>query len=162
MNYQNITKQDMLNGDGLRVVLWVSGCSHKCKDCHNPETWDECAGTPFDDYAKQELFDELEKDFISGITFSGGDPLYPQNREEVGNLMQEIHKLYPNKTIWLYTGYTYEQVKNLPYIKYIDVMVDGPYVSSMKDLNLKWKGSSNQRVIDIKNTIKTGEIVLHN
>lgn len=162
MNYQNITKQDMLNGDGLRVVLWVSGCGHKCKECHNPETWDECAGTPFDNYAKQELFDELEKDFISGITFSGGDPLYPQNRETVGELMQEIHKLYPNKTIWLYTGYTYEQVKNLPYIKYVDVMVDGPYISSMKDLNLKWKGSSNQRVINVKETIKTGEIVLHN
>ena len=161
MNYQNITKQDMLNGDGLRVVLWVSGCSHKCKECHNPETWDECAGTPFDDYAKQELFDELNKDFVAGITFSGGDPLYPQNREEVGNLMQEIHKLYPNKTIWLYTGYTYEQVKNLPYIKYIDVMVDGPYVASMKDLGLKWKGSSNQRVIDVKKTIEKGEIVLH-
>lgn len=162
MNYQNITKQDMLNGDGLRVVLWVSGCSHKCKECHNPETWDECAGIPFDDYAKQEIFDELEKDFIAGITFSGGDPLYPQNRETVGELMQEIHKKYPNKTIWLYTGYTYEQVKNLPYIKYIDVMVDGPYVASMKDLNLKWKGSSNQRVINVKETIKLGEIVLHN
>ena len=161
MNYHNITKQDMLNGDGLRVVLWVSGCNHKCKECQNPETWDECGGIPFDDYSKQELFDELDKDFVAGITFSGGDPLYPQNREEVGNLMQEIHKLYPNKTIWLYTGYTYEQVKNLPYIKYIDVMVDGPYIPSMKELDLKWKGSSNQRVIDVKKTIEKGEIVLH-
>jgi len=160
MNYHNITKQDMLNGDGLRVVLWVSGCNHKCKDCQNPETWDECAGIPFDNESKEEIFEELEKDYVAGITFSGGDPLYPQNREEIGSLMQEIHKLYPSKSIWLYTGYTYEQVKNLPYIKYIDVMVDGPFIPAMKELGLKWKGSSNQRVIDVKKTIEKGEIVL--
>ena len=146
----------MLNGDGLRVVLWLAGCNHRCKDCQNPETWDEFGGLPFDDYAKEEIFAELDKDYISGITFSGGDPLFPQNRKQVGELMCEIHKKYPNKTIWCYTGYTFEQIKDWEYLKYIDVLVDGPFIPGMKDLGLKWKGSSNQRVIDVKKTLKNG------
>ena len=113
MNYHNITKTDLKNGDGLRVVLWVAGCNHMCKECQNPETWDACGGLHFDDSAKQEIFAELDKDYISGITFSGGDPFFPSNREVVGELMQEIHKKYPNKTIWCYTGYTFEQIQDL-------------------------------------------------
>ena len=96
MNYHNITKVDMLNGEGLRVVLWVAGCNHRCKDCQNPETWDEFAGLAFDNGAKDEIFEELNKDYIKGITFSGGDPLFPQNRETVGLFAQEIHKQFPN------------------------------------------------------------------
>lgn len=160
MNYHNITKTDMLNGDGLRVVLWLAGCNHRCQDCQNPETWDEFGGLAFDDLAKKEIFEELDKDYVKGITFSGGDPLFPQNRKEVGELAQEIHKLYPNKDIWLYTGYTYEQIKNWEYLKYIDVLVDGPFIPAMKELGLKWVGSSNQRVIDIDKTLKEGNIVL--
>ncbi len=160
MNYHNITKTDMLNGDGLRVVLWLAGCNHKCKDCQNPETWDACSGLKFDAGAKEELFEELEKSYVSGITLSGGDPLFPQNREEVGLLVQEIHKKYPNKTIWCYTGYTYEQIKDWEYLKYIDVLVDGPFIPSMKELGLKWKGSSNQRVIDIQKTRDVGSLVI--
>ena len=97
MNYHNITKDDLKNGDGLRVVLWVAGCNHQCKECQNPETWDECGGLPFDESAKAELFKELEKDYISGITFSGGDPIFPSNRKVVGELMEEICKKYPNE-----------------------------------------------------------------
>ncbi len=160
MNYHNITKTDMLNGDGLRVVLWLAGCSHRCKDCQNPETWDEFGGLPFDNYAKEEIFAELDKDYISGITFSGGDPLFPQNRKQVGELMCEIHKKYPNKTIWCYTGYTYEQIKDWEYLKYIDVLVDGPFIPSMKELGLKWRGSSNQRIIDVKKTMQCGCVKL--
>ena len=160
MNYHNITKTDMLNGDGLRVVLWLAGCNHRCKGCQNAETWDEFGGIEFDDYAKQELFSELKKDYISGITLSGGDPLFPGNRQQVGELIEEIHKLFPEKTIWCYTGYTYEQIKNWPYLKYVDVLVDGPFIQSMQELKLKWKGSSNQRVINVKQTLKTGEIEL--
>jgi len=160
MNYQNITKVDMLNGEGLRVVLWVSGCNHKCKECQNPETWDECGGLPFDNYAKEEIFAELDKDYISGITFSGGDPLFPDNRQTVLELMQEIDKKYPDKTIWCYTGYTFEQIRNLEHLKYIDVLVDGPYIPSMNELGLKWKGSSNQRVILAKQSLKEGKIIL--
>lgn len=161
MRYHNITKDDMLNGDGLRTVLWVAGCSHGCKNCHNPITWDICGGIPFDEAAKKELFEALEPDYVSGITFSGGDPLHMQNRTEVGELIKEIHEKYPDKTIWVYTGYTWDEVKDLPYLKLADVLVDGEFVEEQKDVTLHWKGSANQRVIDVKKTLETGEIVLH-
>lgn len=161
MNYHNITKDDMKNGDGLRVVLWVSGCNHHCKGCHNPQTWDTESGIHFDENAKQELFEELDKDYISGITFSGGDPLMPCNRECVGSLIQEITTKYPTKTIWLYTGYLYEEIKDLPYIKNIDVLVDGEFKLDLKDNNAHWVGSTNQRVINVKKTIANNTICLH-
>ena len=113
MRYHNITKDDMLNGDGLRVVLWVSGCSHCCKGCQNPITWDVNGGVVFDESAKQEIFDQLDKPYISGITFSVGDPLHSANRMDVRTLMAEIREKYPNKTIWLYTGGTWEVTFNL-------------------------------------------------
>lgn len=161
MRYHNITKNDMLNGDGLRTVLWVAGCSHGCKNCHNPITWDICGGIPFDDDVKTELFEALEPDYVSGITFSGGDPLHTQNRDEIGALIKEVREKYPNKTIWVYTGYTWNEVKDLPYLKLVDVLVDGPFVEELKDVNLPWRGSSNQRVIDVKKTLETDEIMLH-
>ena len=161
MRYHNITNDDMLNGDGLRTVLWVAGCSHGCKNCQNPITWDICGGIPFDEAAKEELFAELEKDYISGITFSGGDPLHVKNRDEVGALIREIHKKFPDKTIWVYTGYLWDEVRDLPYMKYVDVLVDGKFVEALKDTTLHWKGSSNQKVIDVKKSLKTGKIVLH-
>lgn len=161
MRYHNITKHDMLNGDGLRTVLWVAGCSHGCKNCHNPITWDICGGIPFDEAAKAELFEALEPDYISGITFSGGDPLHMQNRGEVGQLIEEIHKKFPQKTIWVYTGYLWDEVKELPYLGLADVLVDGEFVEELKDTTLHWKGSSNQRVIDVKKTLESGEIVLY-
>ena len=101
MRYHNITKDDMLNGDGLRVVLWVSGCNHCCEDCQNPVTWDSNGGIPFDEAAKKELFEELEKSYVSGITLSGGDPLHPANRLDIRALVCEIREKYPEKTIWL-------------------------------------------------------------
>ena len=104
MRYHNITKDDMLNGDGLRVVLWVAGCGHHCKGCQNPITWDPNGGIPFDDAAKAEIFEQLDKDYISGITFSGGDPLYEANRADVTALAKEIKERYPKKDIWVYTG----------------------------------------------------------
>lgn len=161
MRYHNITKDDMLNGDGLRTVLWVAGCSHGCKNCQNPITWDICGGITFDEAAKEEIFAELRNDYVSGITFSGGDPLHMQNRGEVGELIQEIHEKFPDKTIWVYTGYTWEEVMDLPYLKMVDVLVDGEFVEELKDVTLHWKGSSNQRVIDVKKTLATGEVVLH-
>lgn len=161
MHFHNITKEDMLNGSGLRTVLWLAGCEHKCKNCQNPITWDICGGLLFDEAAKEELFEALKPDYISGITFSGGDPLHTQNREEVGRLIEEIHEKFPEKTIWVYTGYLWEQVKDLWFMKYIDVLVDGPFIEELKDVTLHWKGSSNQRVIDVKKTLETGEIILH-
>ena len=153
MRFHNITKEDMLNGGGLRSVLWLAGCEHRCKNCQNPITWDICGGLLFDEAAKEELFESLEPDYISGITFSGGDPLHTQNREEVGRLIEEIHEKFPEKTIWVYTGYLWHDVKNLWFMKYVDVLVDGPFVDELKDVTLHWKGSANQRVIDVKKSL---------
>ncbi len=154
MRYHNITKDDMLNGDGLRVVLWVAGCSHCCKECQNPITWDPDGGLPFDEDAKQEIFEQLEHSYISGITFSGGDPLHSANRLDVRNLMAEIKEKYPDKTIWLYTGYEWKDIWHYPMMKYVDVVVDGEFVIDLKDTNLLWKGSSNQKVINVQETLK--------
>lgn len=154
MRYHNITKDDMLNGDGLRVVLWVAGCSHCCRECHNPVTWDPDGGLPFDEAAKQELFEQLEKPYISGITFSGGDPLHAANRLGVRNLMSEIKSRYPDKTIWLYTGDVWENIFHYPMMQFVDVLVDGEFKVELKDAKLLWKGSGNQRVIDVQKSLK--------
>ena len=144
----------MLNGDGLRVVLWVAGCAHCCKECQNPVTWDPDGGLLFDESAKQEIFDQLDKDYISGITFSGGDPLHPANSLEVKELMREIREKYPNKTIWLYTSGEWEAIRYLPLMQYVDVCVDGEFINELKDVKLRWKGSSNQRVINVQASLR--------
>lgn len=161
MRYHNITKDDMLNGDGLRVVLWVAGCTHKCPKCQNPITWDINGGIPFEEKDKEEIFAELQKPYVSGITFSGGDPLHPQNRQPIYELAQEIKQKFPKKTMWLYTGFVWEEIKDLPIIPLLDVIVDGEFKIDLLDTQLHWKGSSNQRVIDVQATLKTGQIVLH-
>jgi len=153
MRYHNITKDDMLNGDGLRVVLWVAGCSHCCEGCQNPSTWDPNGGLPFDDGAKEEIFTELRKPYISGITFSGGDPMYCNNYQDIKNLAEEIKDKFPNKTIWMYTGDVWENLREDPVMKYIDVLVDGEFHIEERDVQLLWKGSANQRVIDVAATL---------
>lgn len=154
MRYHNITKDDMLNGDGLRVVLWVAGCSHCCKECQNPITWDPDGGILFDEQAKKEIFEQLDKPYISGVTFSGGDPFHSANRPEIRNLAAEIKQKYPTKTIWLYTGDSWENIMQDAAMKYIDVLVDGEFVVAQKDTTLRWKGSKNQRVIDVQASLK--------
>lgn len=161
MNYHNITHNDMLNGEGIRVILWVAGCNHHCINCHNPETHDPESGIEFDVKAKNEIFEELEKDYISGITFTGGDPLHPNNRKDVGLLCYEIKQKFIDKTIWLYTGYNFEEISYLPLISYIDVLVDGKFDQHLENINYPWAGSTNQRVIDIKKTLKEGKVVLY-
>lgn len=171
----------MNNGDGLRVVLWLSGCSHHCYNCQNPQTWNPDSGITFDESAKQEIFNELSKDYISGITFSGGDPLHENNLDDVLKLVQEIRISFPEKIIWLYSGYNfdllnskYNEYKYTPFaanadewftrweiISNVDIVVDGEYIDEQKDLTLKWCGSSNQRVIDVKQSIKQGKVVLY-
>ena len=175
MNYHKIEKTSVANGIGIRVVLWVSGCSLHCKGCHNPETWSLCSGKLFDEEAKKELFEALDKPYIQGITFSGGHPLECENVECVYNLILEIKDKFPKKDIWLYTGLKYEDIiepKNckLNYmhllraiiVKNCDVVVDGAYVDYLRDITLKWRGSSNQRVIDVKETLRKERIVLYN
>lgn len=161
MRYHNITKDDMLNGDGLRAVLWLAGCEHHCKGCQNPITWDPKGGIEFDGAARAELFELLEKDYISGIIFSGGDPLAPYNAPEVRKLIEEIKEKYPGKTIWIYTGYMWEEILWLypEILRKIDVLVDGEYVEYLRDTSLKWVGSANQRVIDVQESLKGGKVL---
>lgn len=161
MNYHDITKDDMRNGEGLRVVLWVSGCAHHCKGCQNPLTWNPDDGLPFDEAAKNELLELLSRDYISGITFSGGDPLFPGNRKEILRLCETIRREYPKKTIWLYTGYLWEEIRELSVTGLCDVVIEGPYVEELRDLTLKWRGSSNQRVIDVKKSREEDRVILH-
>ncbi len=159
MRYHNITKDDMNNGDGLRVVLWVAGCSHCCKECQNPMTWDPNGGLPFDEAAKKEIFDQLDKSYISGITFSGGDPLHSANRDGVLALAKEIREKYPDKTIWLYTGYSWKDIYEEEIVNYLDVVVDGEFKIEEKDNTLMWKGSKNQKVIDVKKTLGSPDLL---
>ena len=162
MNYHKIEKTSIVNGPGVRVVLWVSGCSLHCKGCHNPSTWDFESGKLFDEAAKQELFETLSKPYIQGITFSGGHPLERKNQEEVYALCKEIKNKYPDKDIWLYTGYNYDFIvgkKALDIIALCDVVVDGPYIEEQRDITLSFRGSKNQRLIDVKETIKQGQII---
>lgn len=169
MRYHNITKADMLNGDGLRVVLWLAGCSHHCQACQNPITWDANDGLIFDEEAKREVFAELEKSWCSGLTLSGGDPLYVGNREEVSLLVSEVKSKFPDKNIWCYTGYTWEelmkQVKDDENLKIIlnnvDVLLDGRFVLSLALEKLHYVGSSNQRIIDVRSSLDTGNINLY-
>ena len=175
MNYHNITYPDMNNGDGLRVVLWLSGCSHHCYNCQNPQTWDVNSGIPFDESAKKELFRELEKDYISGLTLSGGDPLHESNLDGVLDLVNEIRLLFPNKSIWIYSGFRWSEIfndgvyltkecagwKRREIIKQCTVMVDGRYIDAQRNPSKKWAGSDNQRVIDIQESLKQNQIVLH-
>ena len=159
MNYLGIDKSSISNGPGVRVVLWVSGCTLHCKGCQNPESWDFCAGKLFDEEAKQKLFEALNKPYIQGITFSGGHPLEMDNRNKVYQLCKEIKKNFPTKDIWLYTGYTLEDLQSYTILEYIDVLVDGPYIEEQRDITLKFRGSKNQRLINVKETLKQGKII---
>ena len=148
MNYHNIAKCDMLNGEGVRVVLWVSGCVHACPNCHNQQTWNPNSGIPFDNEAIQEIYAELENPYVDGITFSGGDPLHPLNYNTILWLCTQIKLKYPNKNIWLYTGYSLDTVKLIysDILEYVDVLVDGTFIERLKSPDKHWIGSSNQTI----------------
>lgn len=191
MNYHNLTYPDMNNGDGLRVVLWLSGCNHHCYNCHNSQTWDANSGIPFDESAKEELFRELDKDYISGLTLTGGDPLFESNLDDVLDLVKKIRFSLSQKSIWLYTGYYVREIykgcfifspsaadivkkgldgeivaesikdqKRDEIVKQCTVLVDGRYIDEQRDISLPFRGSRNQRIIDVKKSVETGEIVL--
>lgn len=159
MNYHNIYHCDMLNGNGLRVTLWVAGCEHHCANCHNPATWDISSGIPFDVAAMNELLDALNQDYISGLTLSGGDPMHIDNREEILRICDVVKQKFPKKNIWMYTGYTFEEIQDSPILQYIDILVDGPYIEEQRDITLPFRGSKNQRLIDVKETLKQGQII---
>lgn len=169
MYYSAIKYKDIANGLGVRTVLFVSGCRNRCEGCFQPETWNFKNGKVFDDAAKEEIFKSLEPDYIKGITLLGGDPMEPENQEGLLPFMRELKLKFPDKDVWAFTGYILDQdlVKGgRKYTKdtdellsYIDVLVDGPFILSKKDMMLKFCGSSNQRLIDLKETLKQGKIV---
>lgn len=159
MNYHNITKCDMANGTGVRVVVWVAGCIHQCKNCHNPQTWDENGGIPFDESALEEIYECLRDDDYEGITFSGGDPLHPNNRKTILELAKKIKEDFPTKTVWLYSGFQWDFIKTLDNIEYVDIVIDGKYVEELSKPSPQWRGSTNQRIIDVKKSLSSNQVI---
>ncbi len=167
MNYANIKPYDIANGPGVRVSLFVSGCRNRCKNCFNPETWDFSYGKPFDETAEKIISDGLSHSYIKGFTLLGGDPFEPENAACLAPFVERLRARYPDKSFWCYTGYLYENLvsgANAADVKRIlgcmDVLVDGRFVEAEKDLNLKFRGSSNQRVILLKPTLASGKVTL--
>lgn len=172
MNYAVIKYSDVANGPGVRVSLFVSGCTHHCKGCFNSEAWDFRYGKPFDKDVKNYILKALERPYIRGLSILGGEPFEPVNQLELAPFLTEVRNKYPQKTIWCYTGYDYEKdIMGSMFSKYpqtavmlenIDVLVDGEFVEELKDLNLRFRGSSNQRIIDMKKTSADGRLILWN
>lgn len=171
MYYGNLRGTDIANGEGVRVTLFVSGCTHHCKNCFNSETWNFCYGKPFTKEVEDEVIKLLEPDYIQGLTLLGGEPMEPQNQEALLPLVKRVREVYGNKkNIWCYTGYVLdrdllgesrakcEHTREL--LENLDVLVDGPFVEDLKNLTLKFRGSSNQRIINVPETLKSNDIVL--
>ena len=164
MNYHNIKTDDMLNGDGLRVTCWVSGCNMGCFNCYNPQTWDFNSGIPFTDDTMQEILYDLSKPYIKGLTLSGGHPLDPHNAPKVLEIVKRVKMVFPNKDIWIYSGYVWEDIIKDDTLKEIlkrtDVLVDGAYIDELRDISLSFRGSSNQRIIDVQESLKQNQVIL--
>lgn len=171
MHYATIKWTDIANGEGVRISLFVSGCTHRCKNCFNEIAWDFHYGNPFDDAVAESIIKELAEPYIAGLSLLGGEPLEPQNQTALYPFIKEVKRRYPNKTIWCYTGFVLdeksgelcEKSKNTPYTKELismfDVLVDGPFVEEFKDIRLKFRGSANQRIIDVQKTLQKKECV---
>lgn len=158
MNYADIKYVDVANGVGVRVSLFVSGCNHKCKGCFNSEAWEFNYGKKFTLKTQNEISDMLSKAYIRGLSVLGGEPL--QQDKTLLLFLKYVKKLLPQKDIWLYTGYVYEEIKDKEELNYIDILVDGPFIEEKKNVNLKYRGSENQRIIDVKETKAKGSIIL--
>ena len=170
MNYAGIKYCDIANGSGCRTVLFVSGCRNACKGCFQPQTWDFCYGKPFDEAVQQEVIDSLEPEYITGITLLGGEPFEPENQVELVKLLKKVRETYPKKDIWCYSGYLFDR-DMIPggcvhtnvtdeMLSYIDVLVDGEFKEALKDVTLVFRGSQNQRIINVKESKKQGKVVL--
>lgn len=170
MNYGTIKKNDIANGSGVRVSLFVSGCTHHCPGCFNEEAWDFCFGNPFTEKTAGEILDALSPDYIDGLTLLGGEPFEPENQMALVPFLEKVRERYPQKTLWCYTGYTLEtdllreSRARCGYtdrmLSMIDVLVDGRFVEALKDISLPFRGSSNQRIIDLKATLECGSVKL--
>lgn len=170
MNYGTIKKTDISNGAGVRVSLFVSGCTHHCKGCFNPETWNFNYGKPFTKDTEEELLEAISKTYINGLSLLGGEPMEPENQRVLLPFVKKVKDLYPEKDIWCYTGYDYEKELLLDsrarcestdeLLSYLDVLVDGEFVEELRDISLQFRGSSNQRIIDVKASRDSGEVHL--
>lgn len=160
MNFCKISQWDTANGLGIGLVLWVSGCPHHCEGCHNPTTWDASAGQEFTQDTLNTLLDLLSHPHIGRITLSGGDPLAVYNRTTILAVVKATKEKFPQKKIWCYTGYLWDEIKDLALVKHIDVLVDGKFIQEQKDLTLNWCGSTNQRVIDVQKSLLAHSVVL--
>ena len=170
MHYSTIKDCDIANGIGVRITLFVSGCTNHCKNCFQPQTWDFDFGEPFTEETEEKLLEMLKPDYINGLTLLGGEPMEPQNQKALVPFLKKVRKAYPNKNIWCFTGFTYEILKTDgshprcevtdEMLSLIDVLVDGRYVDELKDLTLQFRGSSNQRLIDMVKTRENGEVTL--
>ena len=168
MNYSEIKYCDIANGEGVRTSLFVSGCTHRCEGCFNPETWDFEAGKPFIELTEDEILESLEPSYIDGLTVLGGEPMEPANQKAVATFLERVKDFDPEKTVWVYTGDVYEELLDGPrHTEYtdrllacVDVLVDGPFEEELKDITLRFRGSSNQRIIDMNATRATGEVCL--
>lgn len=167
MNYSGIKYSDMINGKGVRVSLFVSGCSHRCKGCFNRDTWNPEYGNLFTHKEKNEIFEYFEKYgcVASGLSLLGGDPTYYKNIDVLVDFLKEFREKFSEKDVWIWSGFTWEQLledkKRFELISLCDVLIDGKFILEEKDLKLKWRGSSNQRVIDVKKTIEKNNIVIY-
>ena len=157
MNYAGIKKNDIANGPGVRVSLFVSGCRNHCKGCFNPETWDFDYGEPFTRKTEKEIIKALRPSWIQGLSILGGDPMEPENQKTLLPLLKRMRICCPDKDVWLYTGYTYETVRDAEILKWVDVLVDGPFIEAEKDITLTFRGSRNQRIIPLKKGQPYGE-----
>lgn len=164
MYYGNIKTFDIADGPGVRVSLFVSGCRNHCKNCFQPETWDFHYGVPFDEEAENRIFYELDRPEVRGLTLLGGDPFEPENQEVLVPFLRKVKANYPAKDIWSFTGYVYEHLPQSPvtqeFLDMLDVLVDGPFVEELKQAGLRFRGSKNQRLIDMKKTREAREVVL--
>lgn len=162
MNYCNIKRCDIANGEGVRVTLFVSGCTHHCKGCFQPETWDFAYGDVFDTRAEDIIMSELEKSYVSGLTLLGGEPFEPENQRALLPFLRRVRDRFPQKTIWAFSGYTWEELipSSIPMLRLIDVLVDGEFVEDLRNISLRFRGSENQRIIDVRRTLETNVPVL--
>ena len=167
MKYAAIKSCDIANGPGVRVSLFVSGCRHHCKDCFNPETWDFAYGQPFDEAVMEHILALMAPDYIRGITYLGGEPFEPENQGAIVELLRQIKREMPQKSIWAFSGYLFEKDilsgrlgDTREYLSYLDVLVDGPFVEAKKNLSLRFRGSENQRLIDVPASLAAGKTIL--
>lgn len=164
MRFSQIRKTDIANGEGIRVSLYVQGCHRHCPNCFNPETWDFMGGEEFNDEVEKSLIYLVNQPHIVGLTILGGEPLEPENRSDISKLLKKIKQCCQNKSIWLYSSYLYEEIKEFDdkILQYLDILVDGPYIEALKNRKLRFRGSANQRVIDVQASLKSRDIVLYN